>query len=547
MISGPAAQERTSTVSLSRPRLGLDVVDFVSALRWLFLRIWTLPWFPLVAAFFALRAQIDHWRDALGRYDEGLLFTDAYLMSIGRVIYRDFYINYPPGVLQVIRGIMAVNAPVIWSARLLMLCILIAGAIAAGIVVNRVRQRPGVCAWTAATVMVLQEKLGLTLLAYPIAVFLALVTALSWPAPGAPRVRRIASGALLAMTSYFRHDMFVYAAALLIALEGAWWYACKRSFFTGSARELREIVAATAATLVLLWVPVFIQSGFMRTVHDIVLDQAFRVQPGRVLPMPGWWDSSELWMWRTTVPSLFAERTRICLVFALAGTPIAAALVLWRSIRDPEVSRHTRLFALAAVFALATCPHVLQRTDYWHCAFGVPLIVAVTLLALPRLTTLALVIAVLSWFAEGPTFARMDAVQDLWHRRDDSRFVTRDRKKIARFAQRKTAVGEPIFVGCLSHRRTLVSSVDIYFLARRPGATRYMQFDPGTVTSEEGQKEMIADLERTRPRVALLDPQCVWYEPNASQYDGATLLDDYLARHYRRRGNVGGFTILKRN
>ncbi|MEY4577497.1 MAG: hypothetical protein RL701_2200, partial [Pseudomonadota bacterium] len=91
-----------------------------------------------------------------------------------------------------------------------------------------------------------------------------------------------------------------------------------------------------------------------------------------------------------------------------------------------------------------------------------------------------------------------------------------------------------------------LNPLDVYYWAPRKGATRYMQFDPGTVTSPDGQQEMIADLERTRPRIALLKDGCAWFEPNASAIEGATLLDDYLHAHYDLTGQLGAFQLLRR-
>jgi hypothetical protein len=92
----------------------------------------------------------------------------------------------------------------------------------------------------------------------------------------------------------------------------------------------------------------------------------------------------------------------------------------------------------------------------------------------------------------------------------------------------------------------MVSAIDVYYVASRVGATRYMQFDPGTVSSEDGQLTMIADLERTRPRILLRNPVCAWYEPNASLQPGSGVLDEYLARHYEYAQSVGGFRVWRR-
>jgi hypothetical protein len=80
---------------------------------------------------------------------------------------------------------------------------------------------------------------------------------------------------------------------------------------------------------------------------------------------------------------------------------------------------------------------------------------------------------------------------------------------------------------------------------KRPGATRYMQFDPGTVTSTEGQLEMVADLQRSRPHILVLDAGCSWYEPNDSRNEGATILDDFIALHYRPYRSVAGTALWR--
>ena len=70
-------------------------------------------------------------------------------------------------------------------------------------------------------------------------------------------------------------------------------------------------------------------------------------------------------------------------------------------------------------------------------------------------------------------------------------------------------------------------------LADRPNPTRYDIEAPGVVTSAPVQREIVADLERARPRVVVRDtsPVTAAPEPNAAgRSSGVTLLDDHLAR-----------------
>jgi hypothetical protein len=247
------------------------------------------------------------------------------------------------------------------------------------------------------------------------------------------------------------------------------------------------------------------------------------------------------------LPALVATRVSVCLLLAGAGTMAAALALLARACRTEPRALDLRSAALLTAFAAATLPQALMRTGYGHVAVGLPLTVAALFGILGRrIGVPVLLLAGLATFAERPALAGLGDAWRFLRQRDDACFTSRQRMRLVRFLQDETGSQEPIFVGCTSHRRVLASYVDVYYLARRPGATRYMQFDPGTVTSAEGQSEMIADLERNRPRIALRHPKCAWDEPNASMAEGSGLLDAYLAAHYAPSGKVGGFDVWRR-
>src|SRR5262249_15385638 len=145
---------------------------------------WLLLWF-------ALRAIVSRGLRPLDVYDESLLYTDAFLMNQGEVPYRDFYANYPPGVFQVVRLIMGLGLPVIWSPRLLALGVRIASALLAA----RLAGLRGayLCMGTLIGCLMFQQKLGLTLFAYTMAVLIALVLLTFWPEPEASPRRFVLS------------------------------------------------------------------------------------------------------------------------------------------------------------------------------------------------------------------------------------------------------------------------------------------------------------------------------------------------------------------
>lgn len=200
--------------------------------------------------------------------------------------------------------------------------------------------------------------------------------------------------------------------------------------------------------------------------------------------------------------------------------------------------------ALIALFVLAALPQALGRTDYPHVIFGVPLATAALVASTrPWIACPVLVVSVVPWFVRPPEFASMQLAAKAWTLRDDANFTTPARQAVVDLVQDQTAPDETVFVGCRSHTRTMSSPVDVLYLAKRRNATRYVQFDPGTVSSAQGQAEMIADLERTRPRLALLEPVCEWDEPNASMTAGSRILDHYLRSHYTHASDTGEMEV----
>ena len=110
--------------------------------------------------------------------------------------------------------------------------------------------------------------------------------------------------------------------------------------------------------------------------------------------------------------------------------------------------------------------------------------------------------------------------------------------------------GQPIYVTTL--RSDLVTSGDplFYVLADRPNPTRYDIPAPGIVTSAPVQREIIGDLERTRPRlvVRFAAPITAAPEPDrAGQSSGVHILDQYLAANYHQVAKFAYYEILARN
>jgi hypothetical protein len=490
-----------------------------------------------------MRALLAQGFDPLGVFDEGLLFTNAQMMNDGRVPYRDFYSIYPPGIFQIVRGAMALSGSPIWTVRCLTFLVRVASAVLAARLVGRARGET-FCVATAAAVLLLQVNLGLTAYAYTFAVLLCLAITATWPAPDAPTWRRVCSGALLGCLSYLRHDMFVYFAAILFAAELISRFLRRRFALVANGRELLEVAGGAAAVVFLLWLPVLAKTGLSRPLHDMFLDLG-EVMPARVLPVP----PLLVQVWSAPLnmhlPALLGEPLRLQLLVSTICIA-AASYGSARTLFGRQASPRAPVALICTAFALVTIPQTMGRTDHWHTAFGLPLVFAAGLSILGKRTAQAFaLLGFLPWLTEAPKFITGAEVLRLL-RANDSMFLSPERALVRDFVRTQAKSGEPILVCCNDHRRVIFSPMDVYYWAHRPGATRYMQFDPGLTTTEKGQSEMIADLRRTKPRLVLRFADCVWDEPNKSMIPGATLLDEYLRTTYVPSEVVGSFTVWRR-
>jgi hypothetical protein len=498
----------------------------------------------LLGSFVAIRALLSHGLEPLGAFDEGLLFANAQLMQDGRVPYRDFYTNYPPGIFQLVRAVLAWSNSPIWTMRWATFAAHLATAWCVGLLAGRSRARN----WSLAAslcVLVLQADIGLVAYAYTYAVLLVLVIVLLWPATGCQTVRTVVCALLFGALSYLRHDMFLYMTLTLSLVEAAWWVCYRRSLLFAAARQLKLFSVFVTATALCLWLPIIARAGFYRVTHDLYFDMR-DVMAARVLPIPPMFVMGTIPALSLQVPAILVDATRFALALSAVCIP-AATFAVWKRLRASGwVSAQARIAVLCIACALATLPQAFGRTDYHHVAFGVPLVLVAGFRALGANTArvLSLFSLLLLFAAPKPLISGDDFVR-FW-RTDDASFVSSERKILVDYILRETKADDALFIGCTAHRRAIMSVIDLHYLAHRSNATRYVQFDPGLVTKPDKQHEMIADLERSQPPVILRYAFCSWDEPNDSRLEGAGLLDDYLEQEYRRDRRVSSFDVWRR-
>ena len=110
--------------------------------------------------------------------------------------------------------------------------------------------------------------------------------------------------------------------------------------------------------------------------------------------------------------------------------------------------------------------------------------------------------------------------------------------------RRETARDEPIFVGLTSHRYTVVNPLIAYYLADRRAGTRYTLFNPGITNTAPVQEEMASELAASGTRYLLLDRAYAEFRESAAP--GATVLDDFIARSFVVRCDLGAIVVMVR-
>lgn len=513
----------------------------------------------LAAALFTLVRTALRW--PLRGFDEGVLLTDAMLLLRGKALYRDFYSNYPPGIFWTIAGLWKLFGvdPVVLR------CLGVAIHAGLSVVAGRIAGRAGGRRFSLLAAGLVLAWTGL-LGGVPFGWLAALLAALVFVERlGAfltdGRGRLAAAGLALGAVGGYRHDLLVYLGLALAALVVAW------AVRNGTVRPPDDVlraalpgVATAAAFLAVVFLPAFLRAGFARVAADLYFDQVRWVMPSRLLPLPDLLRAVPALGLR--LPAFAARPFEGAVALSLAGPLLgAAALLVARRARrriDPDL-------LLVLALAVAVLPQLLGRKDVYHALYTVaPALVLASVLAeraatapLPSLgpvaacaAAAALALPVVA--SPGTLFRRLPAAAvpgpsaRYGGLPETSAANAAARREVFAFLDARGRPGDPVFVGCADHRHPILSEMELYFLADRTGATRYMQFDPGIVGRRDVQEEMVRELEEVRPTAAVLSRTTLLAEPKRAGPPGATLLDDYLATRYRSVATAGPYLLLER-
>jgi hypothetical protein len=316
---------------------------------------------------------------------------------------------------------------------------------------------------------------------------------------------------------------------------------------------------------VVLYLPVVVAAGFGDSFDLLVRYPIEDFSDYQSLPFPLDYDgvlntSSLGGFLDDSAESLLLFYLPLALMLGLAGALAALAL---------RFTRERWWQVAAAVFGVGMAHYLVTRPDVFHTA---PLAVMVAVLGSwavaaggrGRLRARWLVPAAAGVAVVAVAYATVEGLDRRWLElradraelrlpvadgvrvREDSRAPLED---AVHFVQRRTQPGQPIYVAPRRSDLVTAGAPLFYVLAERPNPTRYDIAAPGVVTTAPVQREIVRDLERTRTRVVVrwTNPASAAREPNkAGESSGVTLLDDYLAREYRRAARFGEYLVLVR-
>jgi hypothetical protein len=496
-------------------------------------------------------------------FDEGLLLTISSFVQDGGVLYRDVYTNYPPGIYLLILCVWKLVGVSVLAIRVLGLSLHVGIALLVGRLAGRALGRR-ICWLPAGVSLAWIRALELIPFAW-LAALLVLLCAAELAARAVATRQRATwfwAGVVLAIVSWFRHDLFVYAiASATLPLFGLWWQGRAR------AESIRPLVmAATAGVLVGLipfWIPLLFIAGPRRVIGDLVLDQIRYVMPARKSPLPALTRIVRS-SFGLPLPAFLNERYEGAVALCMAGPVFASGIFLLR--RRFLTSLGTIAVAVLAAMSLAVLPQMLGRTDPNHalCSLAPGLALAYVCfeaiarrLRWPPTKWIAFSCGILLF--ANPIYARIWPIPShLVPRADPARALpvpsygrigdyspayAAARRSLLEFVHHNSAPGDAVYFGTPTHRQVDVNEADLYFLVgRRPG-TRFVYFDPSMVTRREVQQEMIQDLQRNRVRVVVTSTRVVGGGPPTG---GSDLLDEYIRANFEHAGSAGFYTFMLR-
>jgi hypothetical protein len=467
-------------------------------------------------------------RWGINPHDEGLMLQAGERIGDGQLPYRDFYANYGPGQYFLIGALDWLFGSSLITWRILRVALDAGVAVLAYALTRRDAPEPlALAAWLAVA-----AAMAFPSIPHPNPTALALAFGGLLVAERRPA----AAGALAGVAAVFRLDVGAGAlagVALLAATAG------------GRRAAVRAALGGVGVALMLL-APVALAApgAFWDQTIGFALDE----QGLQRLPLPGAWDGGfePNKILQHYYPYVLLGGTVLWLAAALRGrlparlwafAPLAGAGVVYLLARADVF----HLVPLAAVLPVLLATAAAAERRAGRTASAVALVVVLGLIALQGLDRKRIQLL------DPPPLAAIDV--DVADGVEAPPGEAKALSELARYVRSRVPPGRPVFVANPRFDLVRVGNPLVYVLVGRPNPTRYDVMQPGVVTTAAVQREIVGDLERTRPELVIrwLSPVADQPEDNgAGRSSGVRLLDGYLARTYATERRFGDYLVLAR-
>ena len=461
-------------------------------------------------------------------HDEGLMLQAGVRISEGQLPYRDFYANYGPGQYFLIGGLDTLFGPSLLTWRIVRVALDATVAVLAYALARRdAPESLALAAWLAVAAAMAFPSIPHPNPAALALAFGALLLAGRLPA---------GAGALVGLAIGFRFDvgMGALAGAALAGLSAG-----------GRGAALKVAAGAgLVALVVVLPVVLAAPAAFWDQTVGFALDE----QSLQRLPLPGGYDGA-------FEPNKLLEHY---FAYVLVG-----GLVLWTCVAT--LKRAPLHLWTPFPLALAGLTYLLARADSFHfvpLAAALPILLA-TGAALERraqryVSAIALTVILALIVVHGldekriqvfnpPLLAAIDV--DVADGIQAPAAEARALSSLVRYVRARVPAVRPVFVANPRHDLVRAGNPLVYVLVDRPNPTRYDVMQPGVVTTAAVQREMVHDLQRSRPQLVVrwLSSVADERERNgAGRSSGVRILDRYIARNYDQARRFGDYEVLRR-
>jgi hypothetical protein len=455
-------------------------------------------------------------------HDEGLMLQAAARVADGQLPWRDFWWNYGPGQPLLLGGLQELFGASLLTWRIVRVALDALVALLVYLLARREAPLPlALAAWAGTA-----GAMAFPALPNPTPAALALSLGALLAAPRSA----IVAGGLAGAASFFRLDMGLAAGAA--AVLGATGEAPP-----GSRRAAAVRAGTSAALSASVLLGPFALAGGVGRFLDQTLGFAIDEQALQRLPLPGDYPGGfdlnkvfefyfpyvllaggALWL-----VSLAARRASLR---HWAPVPLALGGLLYLLARPDEF----HLIPLAAVLPLGLAVEAARSTR----PLALAALVCVGLVVLHGLDRKGVQVV------NPPPLSELQLAPADGVKADPGE--ARALERAAAWVRERVPSGEPIFVANPRHDLVKVGNPLLYVLFGRSNPTRYDVMQPGVVTSEPVQREMVRDLRRARPGVVVVwrDPVATQREPNgAGRSSGVRILDGFLGRSYRPAERFG--------